>query len=959
MAKKVRKEQIDGGNTFLQTLSVGTAMGQLDLTFGGTVYVNSIAISNKQDANSHPKNSGGLQAFAYNAPSAVNYPDVPGAGGGGGISYYRSNTVGGMLSSFDIVKAEHSEEKLRFRVGISPTAKGDWKTFASEEYVNDLVNSKTTDIKIGGRNYILGSDKYLTDPAQGALYFNSTELPNWRGKTVTVSADIELVNATGSRIGFEVAVVFQNGNMMYVGVWYNISQGANVKGRISTTHDIPDLPISHLAYNGIYIQCNGTTTTIGRPKLEFGNKATDWTPAIEDQFHQNFDKLETINQHVSVGSPVQFGNITATFGGAKIVYDMIENYGSPLTLNANASLGIRLQANGVTKMVISTNRIDLLDNASFTGTYLFFREKSQNLGVYFQPNPDGSLEFAGHNDYVWTKSFGRIDYSTNSLRWFHDIITDDFGSASKWNAAWLFIQNFNPNNYIPTTHPVYNVTQANINGWQTYLGYEDIRYIYPDSIGVEKLKFGFTNWFNNGNQGGHYADFLHFGGYHDSSGGVQNLIMFSKMGFGLRQYQGTHQSPSKYQSYVDYWHTGNFNPADKVDVMENAVGIGFSYGSSTDVPYFYHKTDGYVFLATEAKLNLKADTSYVNSLVGNFFEKESIASSLNINHHDLGLFTVVPSTTNLPAPNYGIVFCYKANTTWWFQQFKDTNGNIWERRAVNPGNVDDWQPWIKTNANSSIDNYAPISYVDAKVAAIPTHNGQLTVNTTADLVGGYVYLPSGNVTTTLGLATHILNAIADGQTAYSYGNHATQGYLKVANLAPYETTVSVNNKLSAKQDKLIAGANVSIVGNTISATDTDTITRIGVWGGNYTSGDINFTATGAATIVKNGNNINIDVSSSGGIPNQGVEVLDFTPGSYSIDTHLSTTIVRCTAGGSMYSFDVKKGKYEGDELCFTSCGYEYQVHGDILTVCSTGLTGGSNATRFIWSDQLTLWVQVA
>jgi len=224
---------------------------------------------------------------------------------------------------------------------------------------------------------------------------------------------------------------------------------------------------------------------------------------------------------------------------------------------------------------------------------------------------------------------------------------------------------------------------------------------------------------------------------------------------------------------------------------------------------------------------------------------------------------------------------------------------------------------------------------------------------------GYVYLPSGNVTTTLGLATHILNAIADGQTAYSYGNHATQGYLKVANLAPYETTVSVNNKLSAKQDKLIAGANVSIVGNTISATDTDTITRIGVWGGNYTSGDINFTATGAATIVKNGNNINIDVSSSGGIPNQGVEVLDFTPGSYSIDTHLSTTIVRCTAGGSMYSFDVKKGKYEGDELCFTSCGYEYQVHGDILTVCSTGLTGGSNATRFIWSDQLTLWVQVA
>ncbi|HUH26541.1 MAG TPA: hypothetical protein VLY87_07925, partial [Flavobacterium sp.] len=58
------------------------------------------------------------------------------------------------------------------------------------------------------------------------------------------------------------------------------------------------------------------------------------------------------------------------------------------------------------------------------------------------------------------------------------------------------------------------------------------------------------------------------------------------------------------------------------------------------------------------------------------------------------------------------------------------------------------------------------------------HNGQLTVNTTTDLVGGYTYLPSGNLSTTLGLATHVLNAIADGQTAYNWGDHNNQNYAK-------------------------------------------------------------------------------------------------------------------------------------------------------------------------------------
>lgn len=254
-----------------------------------------------------------------------------------------------------------------------------------------------------------------------------------------------------------------------------------------------------------------------------------------------------------------------------------------------------------------------------------------------------------------------------------------------------------------------------------------------------------------------------------------------------------------------------------------------------------------------------------------------------------------------------------------------------------------------------VNDAATVTYVDAKVAAINIPNGQLTFNVTSDFVGGFTYLPNGNLTTTLGLATHILNAIADGQAAYNFGDHATQGYLKITDLAPYETTVSVNNKLTAKQDKLIAGANVSIVGNTISATDT--VTRIGVWGGNYTSGDINFTATGAATIVKNGNNINIDVTNSGGIPNSGVEVLNFSPGSHVVNNQLAMTIVRCTSSGT-YTFDLKPGKYDGDEICITTCGYEYSIGGKLLSMCGTSSFGSSKASRWIWAKPLGKWVQV-
>lgn len=48
------------------------------------------------------------------------------------------------------------------------------------------------------------------------------------------------------------------------------------------------------------------------------------------------------------------------------------------------------------------------------------------------------------------------------------------------------------------------------------------------------------------------------------------------------------------------WTNNNFNPDAKVNSAENAQTLGFSSGLSAGAPYIYHRTDGYVFLATQS-----------------------------------------------------------------------------------------------------------------------------------------------------------------------------------------------------------------------------------------------------------------------------------------------------------------------------------------------------------------------
>lgn len=70
------------------------------------------------------------------------------------------------------------------------------------------------------------------------------------------------------------------------------------------------------------------------------------------------------------------------------------------------------------------------------------------------------------------------------------------------------------------------------------------------------------------------------------------------------------------------WNSGNFNPGSKVNVMENAIGLGFNSGSSTAGVYAFHAADGYIQLATQSWVNTTLQSfASLNWVSQNFIPK--------------------------------------------------------------------------------------------------------------------------------------------------------------------------------------------------------------------------------------------------------------------------------------------------------------------------------------------------
>lgn len=153
------------------------------------------------------------------------------------------------------------------------------------------------DETIGGRNLLTGTDMWLTTfNGYSSCGKGSETIP--AGSVVTVSVEVDADNlawdteSNTHRIGFETSLTKTGGGSQYFGVWAGnaISESLNVvevftgsiHKRIAKTFTLlGDFVLDRAGY--IYTQgvAQGTVK-VGRPKIEYGNRATDWSPAPED-----------------------------------------------------------------------------------------------------------------------------------------------------------------------------------------------------------------------------------------------------------------------------------------------------------------------------------------------------------------------------------------------------------------------------------------------------------------------------------------------------------------------------------------------------------------------------------------------------------------------------------------------------------------------------------------------------
>ncbi|PEB73281.1 hypothetical protein COM89_23135 [Bacillus thuringiensis] len=187
-------------------------------------------------------------------------------------------------------KAENSEltktndglTKLQNKTNeIETTANGTKQKLSELETTVNNTN-------VGGRNYVLESDKFISPPSTMQSFRFVNDLKDLQGKQVTLSVYVEIKNAKmgvnpSNRIGFEPSIRYSDNSFQHLGAWLRITDGMNFKGIISTTVSIKDIEVLKTEQNAVYIQCGGDYVKVGRPKIEIGNKVTDWTPAPEDQ----------------------------------------------------------------------------------------------------------------------------------------------------------------------------------------------------------------------------------------------------------------------------------------------------------------------------------------------------------------------------------------------------------------------------------------------------------------------------------------------------------------------------------------------------------------------------------------------------------------------------------------------------------------------------------------------------
>lgn len=344
------------------------------------------------------------------------------------------------------------------------------------------AQSAVDNIQVGGRNLLLQSEKTIETKTDGhvAVYMygisnSATSLK--KGDYVTISVQVDIENVVSfQRAGAEIGIGHGD-HKRYIGAW---TQSSNLTakngvysfhGRInySTTLEGDISNLNQFIQHGMYIQgseikfADGGYIRVSNPKLEIGNRATDWTPAPEDvqsgidaaQSTANTTKTYFYND--SSGSHVISQNSTSAGTRTDVKADGMhvvdQDDGKELASFTSSGAAIGKDSEIHTKY--STDGIDFYEkNKSYPFTRInpVSIEKEKYSAASISSSPSDITDAAVMDDGFWHSS-GAVSTSavdgtsTDNNGWARAVLgaTTVQSGTSKSASIEVFASNSNPN----------------------------------------------------------------------------------------------------------------------------------------------------------------------------------------------------------------------------------------------------------------------------------------------------------------------------------------------------------------------------------------------------------------------------------------------------------------------------------------------------------------------------------
>lgn len=324
------------------------------------------------------------------------------------------NNISNLTTEVTTVKSNVATVDVNLK-GITQRVSNTETSIISVNQLVNAANNKIDKLEIGGRNLLKNSKDSLSSTSVSSKQVGilSIDKNSLSGKTITISLDFDFegltsVSGQSNRLGYEMSITFEDGSSFYIGCWNYVSSSTKFKGRKSNTQEIPNKPIKSINYSGLYIQCNSTKAYIGNPKLEFGNKNTDYTQAPEDFESQ----LTTTNNKVA-SIETNLGSIKSRVSNVESTTNSINGQVNSLSNRMNTAETKITDSSIVSTVTKSaTYRTDMDSKVSYYNVVSSINQSAEQIKIVASKiDLEGATTIGdGKGNYVKIEGYGYTAY---------------------------------------------------------------------------------------------------------------------------------------------------------------------------------------------------------------------------------------------------------------------------------------------------------------------------------------------------------------------------------------------------------------------------------------------------------------------------------------------------------------------------------------------------------------------